>query len=228
MSTPVWKGSDEIQEEPGSPHEIITADGRRMTRRYRGPYTKLQSERPLIDTVIDGLPVTQIDIIREQAGSGRMIVELAAIDPVREPTFEIEWVSLEKPLLTAPFFADLTDGDKDAIAEWESAASAADRATALAALSGRTLALQYIDKRLKGVDAYFIPAPCARRTSYTSARPSSTRCGKRETPSGFPGLPPGYDWLKTSDRAFRVGKWGLWERIEEWTGADEWDQDIYG
>ena len=46
------------------------------------------------------------------------------------------------------------------------------------------------------------------------------------TPSGVT-VSGSWDWLKTRDSVSVDGD-NLVRRVEEWTGADEWDEDIYG
>lgn len=84
---------------------------------------------------------------------------------------------------------------------------------------------ELLTKRMQGQDQYLEPAPIARRTRYFTLT-SAGRTGIRQTPSFLHvGLPTGYEWLKTCDRV--LNRPGFLERIEEWTGAIEWDHDLY-
>jgi hypothetical protein len=37
--------------------------------------------------------------------------------------------------------------------------------------------------------------------------------------------PADYEYMKTADTRRKTGR--QYERVEEWTGAEEWDEDIY-
>ncbi len=237
----VWKGSTGIQEQPGSPHETITASSWTMVRTFRGPYAALQSARPkagdTMEDISNDLFVDRIELVREAGTSGRMVVYLNKLsgsvgsgEPAPPPRYEVEWVQIEKPLSAAPYFASggaaaLTDEDRDKIEEWRAATSAADRTTLYNGLSAN--AKLFVNRLRAGIEAFFVPAPVARITSWSWQKPSTSACGKRQSPPGFSGLPSGYSWLKTADRAVREGASGRWERIEEWTGADFWDPQLY-
>lgn len=207
-----------------------------MTRRFRGPIQTLRAGRPTAGSTMsdidDAYRVSRVEIIADKGGSGRMIVYLstlitsAAGGGGNDTTHEVEWVNIEKPLIAAPYFrsgggAALTQADHEAIETWQ-----ADRSTSnYSALS--TNAKLYANRILAGIESFLLASPVARRTTRSSDKPSSSVCGRRQTPPNFPGLPSGYVWLKTADRAIKPGNDSPWERIEEWTGADLWDTNLY-
>lgn len=78
-----------------------------------------------------------------------------------------------------------------------------------------------------GTTSYIIYAPVARLTTRTFTAPGASKCGIIGNPPNFPGLPPGYQWIKTADRSIRQSRNGKWERVQEWTGADIVDPDLY-
>jgi hypothetical protein len=73
-----------------------------------------------------------------------------------------------------------------------------------------------------GLESYEDFAPVARKvTAYAGGPPSSTQAGDKNTPTGIPGLPSGWEWRKSADRSMRAGGQTRWERVEEWTGAQK-------
>lgn len=149
----------------------------------------------------------------------------------REPIVEIEWLRIEKPLGTHPMFAELTPTQWGQIKAWEAGeVNHPDRYGQFQYQTGGSgnwtaltgLALKYAEKILRGVTGYMVFTPIVRWTHYFSSRPNTGRCGKRSSPAN---APAGYEWLKTADRAIRQE--GQWTRVQEWTGADEWDKDLY-
>ena len=75
--------------------------------------------------------------------------------------------------------------------------------------------------------------PVLRRTQLRRGNVSGASAGRIEDPPvDFGTLPrqsTGSDfvWFKTADRSVRAGKHGKWQRIEEWTGFDTVDTDLY-
>lgn len=241
-NTSIWKGTETMQEDPGSPHLVTSANGRSMTRRFTGKYSDLMSAQPDPGMGMDGVPgdleVAKVEVIKGKATTGKMIVHLVsqadgfATSPGTPPSiYEIDSGQLEKPLSSHKLYATggtyaLLPADLDAVEEWRNKTSAADRATAFAALSAN--AKNLATKIQRGQESYLVPAPIARKTSpsWKPANPGAT--GKTGTPTGFgSALPSGYKWLKVTDRATRTGNSGRWERVEEWQAADDWDVQIY-
>lgn len=225
-----WLGSDGIHEQPGSPRVTNTGSGNKTTRVYRGPFSALIEAQPAVGQTVAGSigKVESVEIVPDgagRAGPGTMTIVLAD----DQETFEIEASTLEKPLEKHPLFTTgakaLSEDDLDKIAAWKATNSAAERTTAFAALSAN--AKYFVGKLRRGQESYIVPAPIARKTSRSFEKPVTSATGKRGAPAGFPGLPAGYVWLKTADRAVKQGPRASWERVEEWTGADEWDADIY-
>ncbi len=226
-----WIGSSRIHEQPGSPRVVNTAQGNKTTRIYRGPFSALLNAQPNLGQTIDGSVgmVESVEIVPDGAGMdgpGTMTIVLAN----DQATYEIEASTLEKPLEKHPLYRpggdkELSDDDLDKIAAWRTANNSAERKALFTALT--TNAKHFVNKLRRGQESYIVPAPIARRTTRSFQQPSPEQTGKRGTPGNFPGLPGGYVWLKTADRAVLQGIRGSWERIEEWTGADEWDTDIY-
>ena len=103
-------------------------------------------------------------------------------------------------------------------------------------LTGETLALA--EKILKGVEYYSVYTPVLTRTSVVAnlAGISLGGVGKIGAPTSS-GSAAGNvnlstltalakEWLKTADR-LQGAIDGTFQRVEQWTGADKWDPDLY-
>ena len=233
--TRVWVGSQQIQEQAGSPHYTETAAGEKMVRTFVGPYTALFATRPRVGNLMkgyDGFFVEEVTVVPDAAGpsgSGTMVATLTNtyLNPDK-PLREIEFTEITKPLEQAPIYAAggaqaLSDLDLDQISEWKSADTAQRRSTLYGGLSAH--AKHFVGKLRKGQDSFVVFAPVHRETRRSFAVPTTTKCGKKV---GAPtNAPPGYEWLQTADRANNQGGSGKWERVIEKTGADKVDTDIY-
>jgi hypothetical protein len=242
-NTPRWKGSQALTEQPTSPTFESTKEGPRYTRVWRGPYAKCISDQPARLQTMAGTPsdfkVDTVRIAKQPGGSAEMTVTLTPA-PVEDyttennETLELDWVEIQKDIRTHPMFGSLfasshpsanefvlTEDDQRAVAEWETASTAADKATKYTALTAHAKELA---KRLqRGQDSYVVYAPLCRRTTKNAARPTKTRCGKSDNPPAAIKV-DGYKYIKTADRSTRDR---TWTSVEEWTGADEVDTKVY-
>jgi hypothetical protein len=220
----------------------LTLEGERIVLVYRGKYSTMLAARPAIGDEVTGFEgnyVDQVDLVPDGAGTSgpaTMTVVLVsetwsgATTPDLDLTEEVEWSQLEKPIEQHPRYqsgggAELDSDDLDAIEEWRNATTAEDRSTLYGALT--TNAKELADKIRRGQSSYIVPAPVVRKTTKSFETPSSSAQGIRTTSAPVTGAPSGYVWLGTADRAVRQGGRGKWERVQEWTGADEWDSDLY-
>jgi hypothetical protein len=243
MSTPIWRGSRQIHLQPGYPEEVTTANGTRVTLVYEGPYATLRATKPRIGQAVvgfPGIPVDQCVVKPKEAGAsgpGTLTITLAndstpgdmITTGLPDIVEEVEWIDLARKLEQAPIYAAggsraLTDADLDGIEEWRNADTREKRTSVYAALGAN--AKHYVDKLRRGQETFVMPSPVVRRTTKTFAAPSSTKMGRRV---GKPSAkaPNGYEWLATADKATRTGGRGKWDRVEEFTGAEKWDADIY-
>ncbi|MBI5770852.1 MAG: hypothetical protein HZA93_23950 [Verrucomicrobia bacterium] len=189
-----------------------------------------------------------LTIVYSNETSGFVVITSGEPDST---TYEIESTTLEKRLETHPRynggtgpysafgmnveFQMNTTGETISVAEfWDrfKGASSQGRKDLRGEIPPDAGALlELIDelavKFFRGQESYVVCAPIARKTSRSYAMPSVGGVGNLGDPSGFTGLPSGYQWLKTGDRGVRQGRRGKWERVEEWTGAKEWDIDLY-
>lgn len=242
MSTPpVWRGTQDTQVQPNIRRKMTSA-GERIMLQYRGVYTTLLAARPAIGATVAGYAnfyVDEVELVADgtgESGAATMTVVLLSeswtgtATPAIDLTEEVEWSQIEKPIEQHPRYLTggdnaLTDADLDAIEEWKNATAASDRSSLYGDLSAN--AKHLVDKLRRGTTSYIVPAPIARKTTKGFEAPTSSAQGVRTESAPITGAPGGYVWLGTADRAVRQGGRGKWERVQEWTGADEWDSDLY-
>lgn len=158
----------------------------------------------------------------------------------RETTYEVDWVDIERSLYEHPEFRvggggnyELTNEDVAAIKSWEKnpdpdykkiyVYSHDDYATAPTAESPILSAnAQMFSKGLElGVDVWVDKAPVLRESvSYVGGPPPAASAGQKEDPpEGFPNIPAGYEWIRSTDRGLRSGGQTKWVNDTEWIGA---------
>jgi hypothetical protein len=165
-------------------------------------------------------------------------------------TAEIDWVGVQKDLRTNPIFNpdDPNNSGQGAIIDispegwaklerWENEQdSTLKGAFKFKDVNGAEQELsedevQVARKILKGVKGYTLYAPIMRKTSIYKEQPVPERCGFIQAPQVDVIVPVRADgvafaWLKTACRDLQQQN-GTWQRVEEWTGADEVDEDLY-
>jgi hypothetical protein len=226
-----WRGSTGVFEDPCSPEIVIRQDGRHIIRTFNGPYSILEAFTPNRGDFRDGGQVDTVNLKHGVGGKGTLIVDVGpiALPGIADPVgvLEIEWLEVQKRLEQHPRYklggaAQLTNADLDAIEEWRSLSTATQRAAKFATLSIN--AQEFVSKVNRGQDSFVLYGPVSRQTIRSTIEPISEPCGVIQSP------PPdiavdGYQYLKTADRV--QGQGTHWEQIREWTGADEWDSQIY-
>jgi hypothetical protein len=166
-------------------------------------------------------------------------------------TAEIDWVAINKDLRTHPMFDDSED-DSDDVISWLNqypitmegwAKIEAWRAETNVALKTADPLFKYKDaegaeqtlseaetyaakKILKGNDSYNIYAPVVKKTSLYKDQPPNSGAGYIEDPTVTIDIPEPYKWLKTACRSTQ-NQDKTWQLVEEWTGADSIDTDLY-
>ena len=199
--------------------------------------------------------VTGVKVRRAPGGKGLLTVTLqrdhmaGAKSLDRKETdsqYEIEWTQVERPLEQHPVYAatapgwwagirkPLTSDDLNALAMWEKEEDYTKRkAFQFTDKNGDEVTLssnaQHLaGKKLRGQEAFLMFSPVVRKITQMRACPDGSACGRRVlTPRFVRGALRKYRFLKTADRGTRSGDFGRWERTREYTGADEWDSDIY-
>ena len=241
MPSPVWKGSTAIHLQPGYPDYKVNASGEIVVLVYGGPYKALLAAKPYSGQLVTGfpyIPVSEVNVKPLGAGitgPGTLTITLqqdssSTSSALLDQTDEIDWTELTKPIEKAPCFNaggtyELYHDDLDDIEQWKNAATKALRKQIYEILSLN--AQKFVDKIRAGEESFFVPAPLARRTTRSFNLTSGTTLGKIIVGKPFPECPNGYIWLTTADRSLRQAPRGKWERVQEWTGAQKWDTDLY-
>lgn len=248
MPTPIWRGSEDIHLQPGSPHREHTPEGLRITLTYRGPYAALRENEPapriLFDALdaaysadldedeFDGLYLSAVETHPDGAGIEGPATQRLIFQPI-DPgeTIEIDIATLEKPLETHIHYELITDSVWAGFNTWEAEPDPTLRGDLKYKIPGTEtvetltgIIAGLAQKKLRGVTSYILPAPIVRKTSYSLEEPETGGVGMVSDPGAGP---EGYQWLKTSDRAVYRKSDGRWERAQEWTGATAWDSEIY-
>lgn len=242
IKTPVWKGNKDLIEQPGSPDWQFDVIGTRILRRYEGPYAKIKAEidagriarGAVMADLGDGYvnyPIKSFRFVATGEGDvGRLTITLdnysagaGTVGTNRgESTYEEDWQVLEKPIESHPRYASLLDSALDTIRE------AIENNESLPASSGEGAALaeELYKKLLRGQTSYTLYNPVIRITTPYSAKPPKGEAGNLvEAPKD---APSGWKWRRTAYRRVRPGQNSDWDLVEEITGADEWDLEIYG
>jgi len=196
----------------------------------------------------DTFKVAGVEITGGPGGTGRLTVGLAAVSNSAvtvQPTekgvdWQIEWTLVERSLEQHPDFASLftAHGTLLPIEAWKNippkyidyktqfkVPNNLEKPTAWAPLTGN--ALKFCQKLAMGIASYQVQVPVVRKTETTVNGPgsnASSRCGLRDTPPKFANLADA--WLKTADSWSKNGQ-SRWEHLQEWSGFDSLDPDIY-
>jgi hypothetical protein len=267
--TPIWLGSTVITETPDSPQYGHDATRFYLSRFYEGPYDACVANAPVQGNAFIDFPVAvlivDVQIKRKPGNIGRIEVraesQISDSNPAA-PTYEVEWVEVDRPLLMNPRYAVggsgakvLTAQDVAMIGKWEEEDNPvlknafqykvpqdnANPGAGSAAPTGTTTvnsvtfnvytlsanAQDYAAKRLKGIESYRFWAPVARQTLETYTLPTVNPCGVIENPPSAIGVPSGYVWQRSAQRATKTGRYGRWQQQQEWQGADSIDTDLY-
>lgn len=241
-----WRGTTAIKLQPTYPRFRRDAKGTTLTLLFRGPHSALKTYGPDIGDMLvlgayDYLPEEEIVYANSvecqpdgggDDGPGTLTVVYTNVPDAgynlvaSQTTLEIDWSLVEKPLITHPRYITggtnaLTDDDRRKIEIWKDTPSTPNYDACSAN------AKHFIGKLRKGIESYGVPAPISRKTTRNTAAPTVSNCGQRVTTAPIAGAPAGYQWLKTADRGIRQAPASGWERVEEWTGAREVDEDIY-
>lgn len=244
---PVWRGTRDLEQ-----LKVIqryNADKVFVETGWTGPYTTCQAAAPAIGQQIEGikhnnLRVSEVEIIELDAGAGEIRVKLESpgntfnqddsVDVLGDPIYEVEWMELQKPLEAHPECGRLKPtrkkyndngiesptGKQRTWDDWADLTGDDYDTTGDITLAG------YKAYRARGVESYLVGQPVARRTTYYLRGVQTSGCYFRQDPPGACGAPlTGYEYLKTADRVTKEGNKRT--RVEEWTGAEDWDNTLY-
>jgi len=234
---------------PGFPKKSLGQKNYSTSIEYVGPTATLEAAMPAIGATWGDytgyVQSRDIEPIEGTAGYSDLKIVVAyefsgsdtTFGEAKEITYEIEWAPQAKSLLEHPQFRMggaganvLSKQDVIDIGFWENEQDATLKeayqynelaATGSGAVAELTASGKlYCAGLMLGQDYWDDFAPVARKnTTYVNGPPTSSTAGKKDTPSGFPNLPTGYEWRKSADRSVRAGGQNRWERTEEWTGA---------
>jgi hypothetical protein len=231
------KGDVSVKQQPGSGETEL---GGQLTLKFKG-----KDDASFDSTVDAAIPSTHYVVSRRKTPGKGGLAECVVVirkkasgpsggsgDNLLSCTFEVEMAQLEKPLLAHPDFS----GYADVVGKWMNSPPEiknankyvsgvdANGAATVEDVTGEALT-KVLPKIRKGVESYLVFAPVVTKTSVSGDRPDVGKdIGKRCAPDVEPD--GDWDWLKTGDRAVQQQD-GSWQRVEVWTGADEWDQDLY-
>jgi len=254
----VWRGTKELTF--GKAHVETTASKLIVTTEVNGPYVKCLAKQPAIGQAITGfaaaLRVTASKVTELDGGAGRIDITLEAAlddsgqspDAIGEPTYEIEYGELEKPLETHRLCGKLkpnrprykdgennpAEGKQRTWEDWQSLDDNDYDGTGHPLKpAGNTETLwtreQYKSLKEKGQDSYVVAAPIIRRTTIHLRKPDDigAATGKRQNPpaaANFANV-TGFDWLAGPDRCTKSKR--TFTRSSEWIGAEEWSELTY-
>lgn len=244
MSKPILIGQTGVHDHHTG-GRISVADTTRKTFVKQGLYADLERMLPKKGGRFEGLRVVSAELVRAKGGMGMLTVvcnrkrggaATAEGGGADEIVYEVDVAQLEKPLLSHPDYSAYA-GQIEMWREGDPAMRAAmryrDEDGAEQELDGK--AEKVAKLLLNGVESYLVFAPVVRRTTRVSDAAEDTwkgeigrNAGKRVRPpaAGLRMVSGSWMWLKTADRAAETAGGGA-ERVEEWTGADEWDEDLY-
>lgn len=243
-----WRGSKDVHLMPGFPQRDRTPEGVRISLAYRGPYTVLRDNEPaplslfaalhsiyrasLEADEFSGLYLASVETTPDGAGEsgpGTLRLVFQPVDP--GATLEIDNATLERPVESNPYYSLITDGIWARFNTWEQESDPTLRGQLKYRIPGTEdvetltgIIAGLAQKKLRGTTSYIASYPVVRKTSYSLEEPETGGVGKRSDPEAGP---EGFEWLKTADRAMIRKSDGRWERVQEWTGAEVWDHDLY-
>lgn len=254
-AAPVWHGSNALEMQPGYPDSLVEEDGSITTTLvYAGPYATVAAERPANGAAITGFDgvVVSTRLTNGRGGKGVLTVTLRKAVPDSTPNpevseaistrWEIEWVSIEKPLTSNPTLVAQGSGTTqtciDEVEAWRNSPQQRRRlyqipVAALArepepdvdadwvALTGESL--KVAQKIAAGIEAWLEFSPVVTRVRIYKVAPATGSCGTIGAPAVSVS---GYQYLKNGDNLVQLAD-GDWQRTETWQGAAAWDTDLY-
>lgn len=237
MST-VYKGNVAVREGWES-RKKTTAVTDALEIIKKGKYADLELLIPAYGAeLVTGYTVSTAVLTPGRGAMGTLTISLVEKDSSSSGTvpvgavsclIETEMAQLDKPLLTHSLFADESASTAENIEKWKSETDTALRAAYQYTEDGATVDLAGNDltaakKILKGVDSYLAFVPVITRTTTYTSRQDPEDIGKIDTPPVT--VPGSWEYLKTTDRCIQQAD-KVYVRTEQWTGAEEWDPDLY-
>ena len=233
---------------PGFPVETLDDSTYRTTIEYVGnavdlgtatpPIGSLWGDYPGLTTSYNLAPIegTEYGILTVVLERGFPTYEGAEGSRITNETiYEIDWVDVSRPLIEHPVFAvgeggasALTEKDVIELQKWEANEDTEKKAEykfdkVTIGDSAGTLsdnAQRLAKGRLRGIEYWTDKAPVVRKSdTWVNGTPPARAAGQKQTPPGFPNLPPNYEWIRSADRSLREGSQARWSSSTEWIGA---------
>lgn len=260
MSAVQYKGNCDLQRQPeGSITIGDTTTKRVVIKGKKTTLEVLQSTVFMKGSVFEGAwTILSTELADAPGGMAKLTINLIVKgsttetypDPVSViDTWEINWESVEKPIVQCPSLLGAYAGDDtqnepyrqeiaDQVAAWRDSPMTRKRKyqcpkstltqepTANLDADWENLsaeAKKIAQKINKGMEAYLVFFPVITKTQIFSEMPNTGGCGTRNTPSVS--IAP-YVYLKNGDRAVQQQD-KTWQRVQSWKGADTWDVDVY-
>ena len=239
-----------LQRRPGFPREAVNDKSYQTTIEYVGLIADLIAASPLISTPwgeYQGIVSSVTPEHWEGSDYGVLTVVCerlfdAAGQPtgtVRETSYEVDWVDVERSLFEHPKFRvggggtyELTEEDVAAIRSWEKCPDPHYKAAFSYSVddwktsppSSPTLsanAKMLAAGLAQGIESWVDKLPVLRMSkTYVGGPPPQASAGQKESPpSTFPNKPSGYEWIRSADRGLRSGGQTKWVNDTEWIGC---------
>lgn len=210
---------------------IGNADGGELHRVFRGPYSKLLAENlPVVGSLYEfgdfDFYVDDYELAPDGAGAqgvGTLTIKYTREDLVGR--IELDWHTIERPVEANVYFSSLTDTQRALANAYLAESNPAKQQEIWSQMNGT--AQNFAAYKLRGVEGFVVPTPTLRRTTRSIAEPVTGYVGARFLTLPYDMAPAGYQWLKMVDRATDRARGAMFERVEEWAGASQWDAYLY-
>ncbi len=251
----LWKGSLELQPDPGYPVFNYT-DRVTCEMRWNGTYDACLAWRPGSGALMPGfanLLVDRATVSKGPGGSGVLIVEMSDEDANEDtgaggkPIYELVWIEQRIPLQLHPIWADvessatrITNEQWHEIQAWRDTQDPGLKAayqfsvinydgspiTGFLATDGGSR--NFADRIARGETSYLDCYPVAMTTTFSRNVVQGKPCPRILANPLFEACPEGYSWMRTQHRITRTGRRGKWVIVQQATGsATPWDPLIY-
>lgn len=162
----------------------------------------------------------------------------------RETAYEVDWMDVQRSFYEHPKFATggtyaLTNTDVAAIKLWEAETKierkdlykyqSTDPSNGYSAEYDLTPNARMFARGIELGQEFWVdkmPVATMIETYVNGLPPAGTAGQKEDPPGGFPSLPTGYEWLRSTDRGVRAGGQNKWERTVQWIGSDQVLADV--
>ena len=237
MSEVKHLGDVSVRESWESGAKQSTEAGVLVTLVLKGLYADLESKIPAHGDDYPGQPdhcVDTADLRPRKGRQGTLTINLKPKSKDTEPNeplhtkWEVSMERLEIPLLQNPKIAGYTE----VLNLWEKSEDSLKRLFKYKDADGEVKALggeglEVAKDMANGMQAYLRFYPVVKKVMTYKNRPKVGKdLNKIQTPSGAGDIEGTWEYLKTGDNRNENDD-GTWERSEEWTGAEKWNERYY-